>query len=99
MNFTFHESGHLSVAAFIFVKDPGDLLKIRRLLTTNAWMSDLQGGHSKRGNQAALTQVDGLRYTDRDEARYPSGKGEVCKTFMRGFDSHPRLQINQLNFR
>jgi hypothetical protein len=25
-------------------------------------------------------------------ARYPSGKGEVCKTFMRGFDSHPRLQ-------
>jgi hypothetical protein len=27
------------------------------------------------------------------EARYPSGKGEVCKTFMRGFDSHPRLQI------
>jgi hypothetical protein len=26
-------------------------------------------------------------------ARYPSGKGEVCKTFIRGFDSHPRLQI------
>ena len=25
-------------------------------------------------------------------ARYPSGKGEVCKTFMRGFDSDPRLQ-------
>jgi hypothetical protein len=25
-------------------------------------------------------------------ARYPSGKGEVCKTFIRGFDSHPRLQ-------
>jgi hypothetical protein len=24
-------------------------------------------------------------------ARYPSGKGEVCKTFMREFDSHPRL--------
>ena len=28
-------------------------------------------------------------------ARYPSGKGEVCKTFMRGFDSHPRLQFLQ----
>jgi hypothetical protein len=27
------------------------------------------------------------------EARYPSGKGEVCKTFIRGFDSHPRLQL------
>jgi hypothetical protein len=26
------------------------------------------------------------------KARYPSGKGEVCKTFMREFDSHPRLQ-------
>ena len=26
-------------------------------------------------------------------ARYPSGKGEVCKTFMRRFDSDPRLQI------
>src|SRR5450432_2350669 len=24
-------------------------------------------------------------------ARYPSGKGEVCKTFTREFDSHPRL--------
>src|SRR5262245_24922311 len=27
----------------------------------------------------------------RFEARYPSGKGEVCKTFMRRFDSDPRL--------
>lgn len=26
------------------------------------------------------------------EARYPSGKGEVCKTFIRRFDSDPRLQ-------
>ena len=24
-------------------------------------------------------------------ARYPSGKGEVCKTFMRRFDPGPRL--------
>src|SRR5271166_1795803 len=28
-------------------------------------------------------------------ARYPSGKGEVCKTFMRRFDSDPRLQSFQ----
>src|SRR5271170_2646885 len=27
------------------------------------------------------------------EARYPSGKGEVCKTFMRRFDPDPRLQF------
>jgi hypothetical protein len=27
----------------------------------------------------------------RSSARYPSGKGEVCKTFIREFDSHPRL--------
>jgi hypothetical protein len=26
-------------------------------------------------------------------ARYPSGKGEVCKTFIRRFDSDPRLQL------
>ena len=32
------------------------------------------------------------------KARYPSGKGEVCKTFMRRFDSDPRLQhFNPLN--
>src|SRR5712671_2121785 len=29
------------------------------------------------------------------EARYPSGKGEVCKTFMRRFDPDPRLQYSQ----
>ena len=33
-------------------------------------------------------------YTVYFGARYPSGKGEVCKTFMRGFDSHPRLHQN-----
>ena len=31
---------------------------------------------------------------DPREARYPSGKGEVCKTFMRRFDPDPRLQIS-----
>src|ERR1700744_5828791 len=31
------------------------------------------------------------------EARYPSGKGEVCKTFMRRFDPDPRLQIFSCN--
>ena len=29
------------------------------------------------------------------KARYPSGKGEVCKTFMRRFDPDPRLQISK----
>jgi hypothetical protein len=29
------------------------------------------------------------------KARYPSGKGEVCKTFMRRFDPGPRLQFFQ----
>jgi hypothetical protein len=29
------------------------------------------------------------------KARYPSGKGEVCKTFMRRFDPDPRLHILQ----
>ena len=30
-----------------------------------------------------------------DLARYPSGKGEVCKTFMRRFESGPRLKTMQ----
>jgi hypothetical protein len=34
----------------------------------------------------------GLFYSTDFKARYPSGKGEVCKTFMRRFDSDPRLQ-------
>ncbi len=32
---------------------------------------------------------------DLGEARYPSGKGEVCKTFMRRFDPDPRLHNPQ----
>ena len=39
----------------------------------------------------APARVYALRASVR-EARYPSGKGEVCKTFMRRFDSDPRLQ-------
>jgi hypothetical protein len=31
------------------------------------------------------------------KARYPSGKGEVCKTFMRRFDPDPRLQLFPIN--
>ena len=39
---------------------------------------------------AAGSVVLGLFFLPR--ARYPSGKGEVCKTFMRRFDPDPRLQ-------
>ena len=39
-----------------------------------------------------LSHHSGLRKSRRPvEARYPSGKGEVCKTFMRRFDPDPRL--------
>jgi hypothetical protein len=42
----------------------------------------LERGYALRANKnGALTF----------RARYPSGKGEVCKTFMRRFDSDPRL--------
>src|ERR1700722_19946734 len=37
---------------------------------------------------------EGLQVNSPPEARYPSGKGEVCKTFMRRFDPDPRLQIS-----
>ncbi len=32
-------------------------------------------------------------FSIRNRARYPSGKGEVCKTFIRRFDSDPRLHL------
>ena len=32
-------------------------------------------------------------FPPRNRARYPSGKGEVCKTFIRRFDSDPRLHF------
>ena len=38
-----------------------------------------------------LDFAGGTRYGREIEARYPSGKGEVCKTFMRRFDPDPRL--------
>ena len=41
---------------------------------------------------AAGSVVLGLFFVPR--ARYPSGKGEVCKTFMRRFDPDPRLHSN-----
>ena len=41
----------------------------------------------------SLVKVDRMQ----SEARYPSGKGEVCKTFMRRFDPDPRLHnLNNL---
>ena len=42
-----------------------------------------------------LLQSAGQKHEAHPEARYPSGKGEVCKTFMRRFDPDPRLQFPQ----
>ena len=41
-------------------------------------------GYGRNGKQETL-EISLAR------ARYPSGKGEVCKTFMRRFDPDPRL--------
>src|SRR5580704_3484341 len=48
-------------------------------------------------NGGVVDFAPGTRYV-RVRARYPSGKGEVCKTFMRRFDSDPRLQPLTLIF-
>src|SRR5437762_11713266 len=40
----------------------------------------------------------GQKQTSPAEARYPSGKGEVCKTFMRRFDPDPRLQYFSITY-
>ena len=50
--------------------------------------------HSRLGSSPSLWILPAKHDTvEITKARYPSGKGEVCKTFMRGFDSHPRLQL------
>src|ERR1700679_2320378 len=46
-----------------------------------------------------LLQFSGQKYESPPEARYPSGKGEVCKTFMRRFDPDPRLPSAFVDFR
>ena len=56
--------------------------------------------HAKRAGVVGKSQDAGLASiqpggTMFKMARYPSGKGEVCKTFMRRFDSDPRLQSTQ----
>jgi hypothetical protein len=53
-------------------------IEICKLHTTVRWVLAVGG------------VVLGLVFVPR--ARYPSGKGEVCKTFMRRFDPDPRLQ-------
>ena len=53
--------------------------------------------HSTLMSATIFPDVSGLCASKRRpfEARYPSGKGEVCKTFMRRFDPDPRLQFPQ----
>lgn len=62
---------------------------------------DVAGSTPVSRSKTALSAVHftynpaGQQFDSPPEARYPSGKGEVCKTFMRRFDPDPRLQISQ----
>ncbi len=51
--------------------------------------------HLTTGSGQRRLRGSSVRY----EARYPSGKGEVCKTFIRRFDSDPRLQCRGVTTR
>src|SRR5438309_1504297 len=51
----------------------------------------IEGVHSPGEGLCSLGTTSAKRLISK--ARYPSGKGEVCKTFMRRFDSDPRLQL------
>src|SRR5690348_3063099 len=56
-----------------------------------SWCPLLEGPLHVRQRCRASVDFFGIwRYLN-FRARYPSGKGEVCKTFMRRFDSDPRL--------
>ena len=66
---------------------------------------DVAGSTPVSRSKLALSAIHFLRTIQKGctrwlsrEARYPSGKGEVCKTFMRRFDPDPRLhKINNLD--
>ncbi len=58
---------------------------------------------SRSNNLCAGTGTTTFPSSECVVARYPSGKGEVCKTFMRRFDPDPRLhpiqhQIRDVSF-
>ena len=58
-----------------------------RFFACEASRSDLKVAYARLGSiPAGRLQLFKM-------ARYPSGKGEVCKTFMRRFDSDPRLHL------
>jgi hypothetical protein len=44
-----------------------------------------------------IARSNPFRFLDENEtARYPSGKGEVCKTSIRRFESGPRLHLSDI---
>jgi hypothetical protein len=52
---------------------------------------DVAGSTPVSRSKNTLSLVIARYNLSRFGARYPSGKGEVCKTFMRRFDPDPRL--------
>ena len=71
---------------------------VSRSIDSGSWCPLLEGPLHVRQRCRASVDFFGIwRYLN-FRARYPSGKGEVCKTFMRRFDSDPRLQCYILYF-
>ena len=52
---------------------------------------DVAGSTPVSRSKKTFTAVHFNLHSSFNRARYPSGKGEVCKTFMRRFDPDPRL--------
>ncbi len=65
-----------------------DLAKVEVAGSTPVSRSSGKFAATLRQSRQPLLQV----INSISRARYPSGKGEVCKTFMRRFDPDPRLQ-------
>ena len=70
-----------------------DLAKVEVAGSTPVSRSRLSRKSRDFGNRCAGWTIAGQGAKLGTRARYPSGKGEVCKTFIRRFDSDPRLQI------
>ena len=67
-----------------------DLAKVEVAGSTPVSRSIILPAVAPRSGEGLCSQTTAVGILFR--ARYPSGKGEVCKTFMRRFDSDPRLQ-------
>ena len=82
------------VECFLAKEDVAGSTPVSR--SNNLNLNHLRLGNFRLNTTVRCVQECGFGAVLVPRARYPSGKGEVCKTFMRRFDPDPRLQHSKL---